>query len=376
MFEMIISSVGACAGAFFAAAILLRDRARSFESIYLAAAVGLLALNMLEDALTASRVYDAAPWLFGWSYPAFVLIGPMIWLHTVAAADPAAANLGRARRHLLGAIALLVALSPWLLARGDLRWRIETGLAAPTLATVRTMASLVLYLVFSAIQLGIYLMAALRRAGAIVAPNKRRWTRIMTAIAVTTWAFYLMALFAMLMGFTGAPVTIINSLLALAIYSLAMVAIALPPDPLSTPRAHLSAAPKYARSALSEDDVARLTAKLNAAIQERQVHLDHTLTLHKLAKSLQASANDLSQTLNVTSGGFHEWLARARVQTALEKIQAGEDTASFLDLALAVGFNSKSTFYEAFRRVTGQTPAAWRAALNSPSQSPSGRVAS
>lgn len=365
MFEVVVSSVGACAGLFFAVAILLRDRARSFESLYLAAAVCLLAVNLAEDALSAARVYDAAPALFGWSYPSLVLIGPMVWLHVAAVADPVAAG-ARAKLHLGGASALLILLAPWLLSPGDLRWRIETGLAAPTIATAWAMGALVLFLTGGAIQLGCYLIAALRRAQAIVALRKRRWTLIMTATATLTWVLYVAALGAMMAGATAAPVLAINILLAATIYGLATVAVALPPDPLSTPSVDPAATTKYARSALSQDDIARLMAKLDMAI-ERDVHLDHTLTLHKLAQALQSSANDLSQALNIGSGGFHDWLARARVETAMQWMKAGQEAPSFLDLALAVGFNSKSTFYDAFKRITGQTPATWRSAMMRPS---------
>ena len=49
------------------------------------------------------------------------------------------------------------------------------------------------------------------------------------------------------------------------------------------------------------------------------------------------------------------------VEAAIKLMQS--DTSSreaILDIALEVGFNSTSTFYNAFRKVTGQTPGAYR----------------
>lgn len=118
--------------------------------------------------------------------------------------------------------------------------------------------------------------------------------------------------------------------------------------------------PKYARSALAAADYDRIMAKVSAATAERHIHRDPNLGLPGLAAATGVSPNDLSQTLNVRAGGFHRWLADARIADAQVMLRSGE-ASSLIDAAYAVGFNSKSTFYSAFRRVTGLTPGAWLA---------------
>lgn len=121
--------------------------------------------------------------------------------------------------------------------------------------------------------------------------------------------------------------------------------------------------PKYARSAMTADDIERVLRKLDALTVESAVHRDPNLTLARLSTRLGVATNDISQALNCRRGGFHEWLARARVNDVQQVLAAAPDEANLLEAAYAAGFNSKSTFYEAFRRVTGQAPSAWRAAL-------------
>ncbi|WP_409013100.1 helix-turn-helix domain-containing protein [Brevundimonas sp.] len=51
---------------------------------------------------------------------------------------------------------------------------------------------------------------------------------------------------------------------------------------------------------------------------------------------------------------------RRRVRAAERQIIEGSE--SILAIALSVGFNTRSSFYKTFRRVTGLTPKAFRSA--------------
>lgn len=116
---------------------------------------------------------------------------------------------------------------------------------------------------------------------------------------------------------------------------------------------------KYARSALSAERTAYIARKLDAAMKADALYLDPTLSLQKLAKHVAAPHNHVSQTLNGHLGTtFFDYVARWRVQAAQPLLMAGQ--ASVLTIALEVGFNSRSTFYKAFKRETGLTPKAYQ----------------
>src|SRR5690606_8993632 len=119
--------------------------------------------------------------------------------------------------------------------------------------------------------------------------------------------------------------------------------------------------PKYQKSALETEQIERIKQKLAIAMQEQQVFLDPGLSLPMLAKRLQVPANYLSQTLNQALGEtFYDYINRHRVEFAIPAVAAGQET--ILDIAMNAGFNARSSFYKAFKRVTGQTPSEYREA--------------
>lgn len=116
---------------------------------------------------------------------------------------------------------------------------------------------------------------------------------------------------------------------------------------------------KYARSALSPERMEHIARKLETAMRAEALYLDPTLSLQKLAKHVAAPHNHVSQTLNGHLGTtFFDYVARWRVQAAQPLLLT--EKASVLTIALDVGFNSRSTFYKAFKRETGLTPKAYQ----------------
>lgn len=117
--------------------------------------------------------------------------------------------------------------------------------------------------------------------------------------------------------------------------------------------------PKYEKSALSEKQAQRIAAKLETAMKVDSLYRDPMISLPTLAKHTGVSANYISQTLNVVVGKtFFEYINGWRIreaETAL--LQSGE---TVLNIAMNTGFNSRSSFYKAFRAVHGSTPSDFR----------------
>lgn len=117
---------------------------------------------------------------------------------------------------------------------------------------------------------------------------------------------------------------------------------------------------KYAKSGLGAARIAQYKLRLKALMGEEALYLSPDLTLPSLAKRLGCSVNHLSQVINAGLGlSFFDWVSQHRIEHA-KKLLMQNDPQPILSIAYAVGFNSNSAFYAAFRKWVGTTPTAYR----------------
>jgi AraC-like DNA-binding protein len=119
---------------------------------------------------------------------------------------------------------------------------------------------------------------------------------------------------------------------------------------------------RYAGSSLSEERASEIERRLRAVLEEERRFLEPDLTLEKLADDLGAPRNHLSQVVNERfEMGFLELLQGLRVDQARHLLTAREGSHLTIEaIASRSGFNSRSAFYDAFRKATGMTPALYR----------------
>ena len=89
-------------------------------------------------------------------------------------------------------------------------------------------------------------------------------------------------------------------------------------------------------------------------------HSDEELSLTKVAKFVNISANHFSEKFKeVTGVNFVDYIARTRIEEARELLQNSNLRIS--EIAFAAGFQSLSQFNRVFKRLTGKSPSAYRA---------------
>jgi AraC-like DNA-binding protein len=117
---------------------------------------------------------------------------------------------------------------------------------------------------------------------------------------------------------------------------------------------------RYGKSTLKDVDVDGLLARLAAHMADPKVYQNEALTLSTLASDLGVSGHQLSELVNSRLGmGFPRFVRERRVAAAKAMLLA-EPNASILAIGMDTGFKSPSTFYAAFREVTGQSPGDYR----------------
>ena len=127
----------------------------------------------------------------------------------------------------------------------------------------------------------------------------------------------------------------------------------------------ISHAPKYAKSGLDAEQLEMYRLRLKDLMEADKVYLESELTMPKLADLVHCSVNHLSQAVNSGFGmSFFDFLNSYRIEEAKTMLEHGDPQArAILDVSFAVGFNSNSAFYAAFKKATDQTPAQFRRAF-------------
>ncbi len=95
-------------------------------------------------------------------------------------------------------------------------------------------------------------------------------------------------------------------------------------------------------------------------------YLHDDLSLSDVAQILKTNTAYLSRLINDTyHDNFNIYINRYRVELAKQLIRENEHARlSYEGIAHSVGFRSRSTFYQAFKSITGQTPSEFAASLN------------
>lgn len=134
------------------------------------------------------------------------------------------------------------------------------------------------------------------------------------------------------------------------------------PQP-ALPEAEAEPRKKYEKSSLSEEVEEAILQKLTRLMVEQKPYLQSDLSLSKLAAQLNTSPHHLSQLLNDRlDQSFFDMLATYRVREA--QLLLNDPATAHLkidEIAERVGYNSTSAFHTAFKRLTNQTPAQFRA---------------
>ena len=199
-----------------------------------------------------------------------------------------------------------------------------------------------------------------------------RWIYVIGGLGFLFWSANTLLLF-IVAGYEQAPPWAVNLASVAGFILVSAIALwglrqhpPLAPDSDDPPaQAKVQTGGKYEKSALSSEASERLSRKLRNAMEVDQLHRDANLSLWDLASHIGASSNYISQTLNEVIGeSFFDFVNAYRIAEAKRMLATTNE--SVLNITYDVGFNARSSFYNAFKRHTGQTPTSYRKKMSNP----------
>jgi len=117
---------------------------------------------------------------------------------------------------------------------------------------------------------------------------------------------------------------------------------------------------KYENKKIIADEAETLRLNLHSLMSEKKMYTDANLKLNDVAGELKILPHYLSQFLNDNlKQSFSMFVNEYRIEEA-KKLLVTKNTYTTEAIGYECGFNSKSTFFTTFKKITGSTPASYR----------------
>lgn len=233
--------------------------------------------------------------------------------------------------------------------------------------------SLIGYLTHSLILLQQH-RATMRQLSSSPASREMRWLTYFILLWAATAAFYIATSFQQeffdteVLG-SDTRETIVHWMLSIGVVYLGVLAVQQPeifskniridshpvqpciPNPSGT---------KYRNSPLTTELMAEMRTQLEQHLSLHQSYLDPELSLKSLSDQTGIGPHVLSQVINDAIGvNFFDYINGYRLEVVKRDL-LNDDKRNILRIATDAGFNSKSSFYQFFRKREGMTPSEWR----------------
>lgn len=115
---------------------------------------------------------------------------------------------------------------------------------------------------------------------------------------------------------------------------------------------------KYKNSSLNNSE--ELFQRIDDLVQKEKMFLSSELKINTLSERLETSVPHISQAINENKNiSFSDYINSYRIIEAKKRLLVKKPDTIFA-IALDVGFNSKATFYHAFKKLTNTTPTKFR----------------
>ncbi len=356
---------GAIQGLIFNVATFLARKRIERPVLFLNLFVFFLSLNNLQSWFIEKGFISTEFSLHDFTIPWYVLIVPMFYAFLVY-------YLEIEKKWLpLVKMSIFIFLTE-LLARGITFYMVNAGVWSwEILETYNILEDVItffysLYLYFKSIQI-VFGLTKLNTP--ILAYDDLRWIRLFLYLGGGVFVLWILAIILNITGWVEKPYSYYPLRLGSSIliywagYQAFFRYIVLKDRILLRKEIRKDAESRNTDLTMERDDKRETVFKeVDRYILENQKFIDPLLSLEELSEELGMGTSSLSKLINAHAGNnFSDYINKYRVEQAKQLLGDHRFSAyTIVAIGLECGFNSKSTFYSAFKKFTGQTPATYR----------------
>lgn len=345
-------------------------RSNKRQNVCLRVLLVLLLVHLAGELFIYAGAFVYAPALAGAHLPFRVLLGPALFFYAHASMSPDnAINKKIIFWALLGPIIVLLAMLPFIFMISPAE---KLALATPATRdpelwkialftcffTTTVFVSYTILFLIPAFKLHHSHRNQLMERFSKIEQRSLDWFRPILFIWGAVWLMYAVEFSLGAIGwrwFGSGIVLPILEVMALAIF----IQKALSQKALKESDKGLPTASRPKTTLLSTEKMQLIATKLERVMIQDELFLKDDLSLNKLSESVSETENHISETLSqFLHTNFFHFVNAYRVEAA--KMALRESNKLVTSIAYDVGFNSKSTFNNAFKKIVGHSPTAYR----------------
>lgn len=345
-------------------------RTNNRQNLFFGGLLVLLLVHLSGELFIYSGAYVYAPWLAGAQFPFRVLLGPALFFYAHATMSPEKRIDKRILTlALTGPVLVILVMLPFMfLISPEQKLALATPETRdPELWKIALLTCLITTVIFISFTL-VYLVMAFRLHQAHVQQLMERfseieqrsllWFKQILVVWGVVWSLYAIEFSLGALGWRWFGTGIVLPVLEVVALSI-FIQSALSQKVLSeaekgTPRIH-----QQRTSIVNAQKAEQIVAKLEQVMTQEKLFLEDNLSLNKLSESISETENHISETLSqFLNTNFFQYVNGFRIEQAKQALM--DKNKLVTTVAYDVGFNSKSTFNTAFKKVVGCTPTAYR----------------
>lgn len=353
------------------------------QNVFLKGLLLLLLMHIAGELFIYSGAYVYAPVLAGAQLPFRVLLGPALFFYAMATMSP---DKSISKRLVLlalsGPLIVILSMLPFIfmITPAEKLALANPATRDPELWKIAVFTCLFATFVFIAFT-ALFLMMTLKLHNAHreqlmerysdIEQRSLDWFRTVLIMWSVAWLMYAAEFSLGALGWfwfgSGKVLPVIEAIVLAVFIQRALSQKVLKDSEKGLPQTSQSQTTQPRTALLSDEKMQLIASKLEHAMNEDKLFLQDNLSLNKLSESIAESENHISETLSqYLHTKFFQFVNGFRIEEAKKALE--ETDKLITSIAFDVGFNSKSTFNTAFKKIVGDSPSAYRNSLVSNKQ--------
>lgn len=367
MFWTALFSIGIAQGLFLVTLIMIKGRKNFLASRLISIMIFLMMLSNFGYLAIRTELLYYIPQVYGLSFGSLFLFGPLLYFYSKAVLVNGFQWRRKNWLHFLPFLIQATTAIPWFLNDSE-DWIvfIRTFLAGnlivelyPKIVYAAQNFHLLIYIILTSQRIRLARQEHQQAKYVVPVSSRVRWlTGLTMCLALLLAAVFSMYIFVIAHGkfnpVTNYIYTVVTSgIIYFMAYSYVLNPELITPDFLQKYRTYMP---------FDGDIGERYLEKLKSLMDHEKLYVNPDLKLADLAEALSLPLHQVSKLINDKFGkSFTDLINAYRVQEFIDRVNRPEyQSHSVFGLALDVGFNSKSAFNSAFKKLTGKTPSEYR----------------